>query len=120
MKGKKGFQKGQSGNPKGKPAGIKNSKTLQWEMFCEYCMNGGLKRYQEELDKLEGEKFVNAFHNLLEFHQPKLARTEIEQTNIGENIIRVIYDDEETINANDQDSQTPCGTTPDIEGGQTI
>ncbi len=66
----------EKGNP-GKPKGAKNKRTLQWEAFSDYCLNGGLAKYQKELKKLEGEKYVNAFHNLLEFHKPKLARTEL-------------------------------------------
>lgn len=60
----------------GSRKGIPNKKTEQWEAFVAYCMNGGLEKFQEELDKLEGKEYVNAFTNLLEFHKPKLARTE--------------------------------------------
>lgn len=61
----------------GRPHGAKNKKTVQWEIFSEYCMNGGLERFQDELEKLEKKDFVNAFLTLLEFHKPKLARTEL-------------------------------------------
>ena len=60
----------------------KNKKTIQWEIFSSYCLVGGLKRFQEEIDKLEGKDFIIAFTNLLEFHAPKLAR--IENTHEGE------------------------------------
>ena len=54
-----------------------NKRTQQWETFSEYCLNGGLKRFEQELNSLEGKDFVNAFTTLLEFHKPKLARTEM-------------------------------------------
>lgn len=57
--------------------GSKNKRTIQWEAFSEYCLDGGLEKFQEELNKLDGRDFVNAFISLLEFHKPKLARTQI-------------------------------------------
>lgn len=64
------------GNP-GRQKGAKNKKTLQWEAFSNYCLVGGLQKFEEELNKLEGKDFVNSFTALLEFHKPKLARTEL-------------------------------------------
>ena len=61
----------------GRKKGGKNEKTQQWETFSEYCLNGGLKRFEQELNRLEGKDFVSAFTTLLEFHKPKLARTEM-------------------------------------------
>lgn len=66
----------EEGNP-GKPKGAKNKKTKQWEVFSTYCLNGGLIKFQEELNKLDGKDYVNAFTNLLEFHKPKLQRGEV-------------------------------------------
>ena len=62
---------------KGRPKGGKNERTQQWETFTEYCLNGGLQRFEQELNTLEGKDYVNAFTALLEFHKPKLARTTI-------------------------------------------
>lgn len=62
-----------AGNRKGTP----NKRTEQWETFTEYCLNGGLERFERELNTLEGKDYVNAFTALLEFHKPKLARTEL-------------------------------------------
>lgn len=79
------FKKGQGGRPKGK----KNTKTEQWDAFADYCLNGGLQKYQQELNSLKGEKFVIAFNNLLEFHKPKLARTQTE-IDMGDNTLKII------------------------------
>lgn len=61
----------------GSRKGIKNKKTEQWEAFAAYCMNGGLVKLEQELNKLEGKDYAMAFTNLMEFHKPKLARTEL-------------------------------------------
>jgi hypothetical protein len=67
------------GDPKtgGRSVGAKNKKTEQWEVFAAYCMDGGLAKLEEELHKLKGKDFINAFSLLLEYHKPKLARTEV-------------------------------------------
>ncbi len=61
----------------GRTKGTPNKKTEQWEVFADYCLNGGLQRFQQELNSLEGDKFVNAFSALLEYHKPKLARSDV-------------------------------------------
>lgn len=70
------FKKGESGNKEGRPEGSKNERTKQWEAFSEYCLTGGLKKFKEEMEKLNGKDYVTAFTNLLEYHAPKLARSE--------------------------------------------
>ncbi len=63
------------GNKFGRPrTGSKNKKTLEWETFSKYCLEGGLQRFKEEMDTLEGRDYVESFLKLLEFHKPKLAR----------------------------------------------
>jgi hypothetical protein len=65
---------------KGKPPGTKNKKTTQWETFSEYCIKGGLAKFKSELNKLKGKEFVNAYLTLLEFHKPKLSRSQLEHS----------------------------------------
>ena len=72
------FVKGKSGNPKGKPTGAKNKRTEQWELFSDWMMSEGLIRFREEMGKLRGKDYVITVKDLLEYFQPKLARTEIE------------------------------------------
>lgn len=78
----------EKGNP-GKPKGARNGKTEQWEKFSEYCLNGGLERFEQELNSLKGEKYVNAFVSLLEFHKPKLARTQTE-LEVANNTLEIV------------------------------
>lgn len=88
------FKKGQSGNVSGKPKGAKNKKTEQWELFADFCLNEGLEKFATELKTLKGEKYCNTFIGLLEFHKPKLARTqtEIEVTDNSIHIVKTIID----------------------------
>lgn len=76
-RGENSFKKGKE-KTGGRKEGSINKKTAQWEAFTEYCLNGGLEKFELELQLLKGEKFVNAFLALLEFHKPKLARTTLE------------------------------------------
>lgn len=61
----------------GSRKGIPNKRTVQWEVFSEYMLGGGLERFQQELNSLEGEKFVSNMISLMEFFKPKLARAEL-------------------------------------------
>jgi hypothetical protein len=61
----------------GRVKGTPNKKTAQWEVFANYCMEGGLERFQQEMDKLKGKQFTDAFTAILEYHKPKLARSEV-------------------------------------------
>ena len=71
------FEKGKSGNPKGRKAGTVNKKTEQWKKFAEWFMNPGIEKLKEEMNKLEGKEFVREFKDLMEYFQPKLSRTEL-------------------------------------------
>lgn len=72
-----GAPKGNNFNPEGRPVGAKSKKTLQWEIFSEYMLGGGLEKFQKELNSLEGDKFVRSMIDLMEFFKPKLARSEV-------------------------------------------
>lgn len=59
----------------GRKKGSQNHKTKQWDTFSKYCVEGGLTKFETELNKLKGKDYVNAFLQLLEYHKPKLNRT---------------------------------------------
>lgn len=82
------FKKGQK-KTGGRTAGTPNQKTEQWQVFTQYCMNGGLERFEQELNSLEGKDFVVAFSNILEFTKPRLAR--ITHSGDPEQPINVIF-----------------------------
>ena len=70
------FEKGMT-KTGGREKGVSNKKTAQWETFVEHCLNGGLERFQKELDNQDGDKYVESYLKLLEYFKPKLARTEL-------------------------------------------
>lgn len=72
------FQKGQK-KQGGRKKGVlnKSKKSDQWDYFTNYCIKGGLIRFKKELDKLKGKQYVDAFLTLLEYHKPKLQRSEL-------------------------------------------
>ena len=84
-----GLGKGKTNNPAGRPKGAIGKKTRQWNVFGDAIMNEHIEKFNEELSKLSGKDFVQAYTNILEYFQPKLQRTEIEQDNeINIRIIR--------------------------------
>lgn len=74
------YKKGQSGNPAGRPKGIKDKRTQQWEELMEYMVSEGSERAMQHLESLDGEQFFEAFMKILEYAKPKKARTEIDAT----------------------------------------
>lgn len=78
MKEKVQFKQGHKkfgGRKKGIPN--KKKKSDQWDYFSNYCIKGGLIRFRKELNKLKGKQYVDAFLTLLEYHKPKLQRSEL-------------------------------------------
>lgn len=84
------WKKGVSGNPKGKPKGSRDAKTIQWESFSRYMMGEGLKKFEREMNKLEGKDYVMVVKDMMEYFKPKLARTELTGKD-GDALIK-IYD----------------------------
>ena len=75
------FEKGvQRSVDAGRKKGVPNKRTEQWNLFVAHVMAGGLDKFKDELAKLKGRNYVEAYLKLLEFHQPKLTRTAITDT----------------------------------------
>lgn len=74
------FAKGQSGNPRGKPKGPHKSTRLAREAIATF-VDGNAERLQGWLDEIAQEEGAKAaflcFSSLLEYHIPKLGRTEL-------------------------------------------
>ena len=96
------FEKGQSGNPKGKPKGAKGKKTKQWEELGLMHEEGGaatankiMNYYADKafgnggiIDEEKADKFMDHYKSLLEYFKPKQSR--VENQHEGETTIRVI------------------------------
>lgn len=87
------FVKGQSGNTKGKPKGVRSEKTLVLETFCQDIIEGGMLRFNEAMNKLakeKPEKYIDSYLALLEYVKPKLARQDVNIDAKGELSIKWI------------------------------
>lgn len=74
------FEKGKSGNPKGRPEGILNKKTEMWNQLGEYVVTQGSERAMAVLHSMDDEDFLHYYLTMLEYFKPKQAR----QTIVGE------------------------------------
>lgn len=76
------FKKGKSGNPSGKPKGLKSQKTVLWEKLGEWVVNEGAERYMEIIQDQNDEEFKKDFLAIIEYFKPKQVR---QDTNIAFN-----------------------------------
>lgn len=74
MKGQKGFVKGVTTNPNGRPAGTQNKTTKEARELFIQIMNNEIPNVVEALNKLKGEspaKYIDALSKLLQYTMPK-------------------------------------------------
>jgi len=75
------YKKGESGNPAGRPAGIKNTKSLLWEELSDKFTNQyaeNITDYMDQLWRTDKDKFFEVYKSLLNYFKPKLANTSID------------------------------------------
>jgi hypothetical protein len=87
-KGKRGFAKGQSGNPNGRKNGAPNKTTKEARELFISIMNGEIENVQEALSRVLEEapsKYLDALAKLLQYTMPK----QIDVTSDGDKITDV-------------------------------
>jgi len=78
MKGKKGWQKGESGNPTGRDKGSENKATKELKEFIVKLCGDKRGDVLEAFNDLEGEKKVKYFIDLLQFVVPKVQAIQLD------------------------------------------
>ena len=63
--------------------GALSKKTILWNQLGEWFISDGALKFIQEMKKLEGKEFINAYSQMLEYFKPKLSRSEI-TADIGE------------------------------------
>ena len=62
---------------KGRKPGSLNQRTETWKDFRDFCLVAGLTRFTEAMNRLDDNTYTDRFLKLLEFHKPKLQRSEV-------------------------------------------
>ena len=100
----------EKGNP-GRPDGIKNQKTKQWEALAESIATTHTDRFNEILATLPDDKFISSYLQVLEYFKPKLARNTIDGNVSFTKPVVLDWSDESGANSNTTNTKTEGSET---------
>ena len=72
------FEKGKSGNPKGRPKGAANKDNQNLKEFVEYLLNSKREKLEKDFDTLKPYERLKMFERLLAYVLPKQQPRDIE------------------------------------------
>ncbi len=85
-----GFEKGKSGNPKGKPVGTTSKVTADVRDTIKAALAGvDADTLGKKLKELDGKDYIDAYTKLAEYVTPKLARTQLAADDGGDGRVSV-------------------------------
>ena len=87
------FEKGKN-KTGGREKGTPNKRTLIIDTFAKSICEGGMDKFEKELNELEGKDYVSAFLSLFEYVKPKLSRMEM-KADVETTVKKVGYGKEE-------------------------
>ena len=92
------FEKGKSGNPNGRQAGVANKATTKFKEALNTLLESAADEMVEWLAEIENpkERFA-VIKDLAEYIHPKLARTEALNYNVNENADDITVEDKEIL-----------------------
>lgn len=94
----KGFKKGESGNPSGRPLGSENKISAQLREFLGNCLIENQQKFKKSLNKLEDKEFTKMYLEMMQYVSPKLRQTEIKDVPTLEAFLKMTPDErKETI-----------------------
>jgi hypothetical protein len=77
MKGKEGFQRGQSGNPKGRPKGAISKLSKDLRLQISDFLEQNFEKVVKEFNRMSGKDKLKFYTDLLAFALPRLQSIEM-------------------------------------------
>lgn len=72
-------QKGQTGNPNGRPKGSKNKVTKEIKNFATSFIEGRQEQFEKDYDSLEPLERVKIFEKIMQYVIPKAVKIETDE-----------------------------------------